>query len=841
MNKKVKETSSGKSKKEITRDVIAWATILAGVLVFFADAIFTGKNFLSEGDNVAFYSFIPFLKAAKTAGEFPLWVPYIFSGMPALASFLAAGDRTWDFLGMIIFSIPRFFGDLTGNDTTRLALWYTIYGWGVYTLMRVKKHDRTIAIFSSLSAVFSTFVIVWIMIGHSTKPVSLATLPWILLALERIREKFSLMNLFILTLAMITLVSATHPQMMFYMGCAAALYLLVELVTRLISKEGAIPVLKAGGALALATVIALGTHADMFMATREYTPYSTRGSAPLVQMKDKQADQSGGNDYEYATNWSFSPAEMSTFFVPNYYGFGNTSAKAPGQAKEQQTNLYWGQMPFTDAANYMGIGILLLGILGVWFNRKDPFVIFLAVLGLFALLLSFGKNFSALYDVFYNMVPSFNKFRAPSMALCLLQFAMPVLAGYGLTSVISWAGNKDKRKTALIVAGIAGAFLLLGFAYTAVNEEGYKTSVAESLVAKNPNQLKTTADVSPQYLQMVYDHMRSDWIATGFIALCFGGLVLLVVRGTIKPSVAMPLAVLLTLADLWRVDSRPYEPREGSPEKNVFRRYDMVDFIQQDKGVYRIADLSNALPANWWAYHFIENVHGYSSAKLRVYQDVLDVAAHGPDQPPVPGNSMISSPFIWSLLNVKYVVTRQELGGVEPVFRSTQGFLIYRNSSVLPRAWFVDSVVVEGDARKTLNHLRDMDFNAAGKAYVESAVQGTVSAPDSTATVRVTNKSNQNLALEANTNTSAFLVVSEVYYPEWHCFVDGAEVPTHKTDFLLRGVVVPAGKHKIEFRYISPAFENGRMISMASNGIALLIGIGGFILWRRSKKGEEQA
>ncbi|MCX6141485.1 MAG: hypothetical protein NTX15_11815 [Candidatus Kapabacteria bacterium] len=268
-------------KRETYEDLAAYGAILLAVIVFFADALFGGKNFLSDGDNVAFYSFVPYLNAAKQSGEFPLWMPYIFSGMPSLASFLAAGERSWDVLGAMIFALPRALGELLGNDTARIASWYTLYGWGVYTLMRVRGHLRTISTFSALAAIFSTFVIVWIMIGHSTKPVSLATLPWILLALERLRERFTLANLFLLILPLIVLVTATHPQMMFYIGCGTALYLLVELVTRLITKAGWENVLKAAGGLLLAGGIALGTHADMFMATRDYTPESTRGSAPL--------------------------------------------------------------------------------------------------------------------------------------------------------------------------------------------------------------------------------------------------------------------------------------------------------------------------------------------------------------------------------------------------------------------------------------------------------------------------------------------------------------------------------------------------------------------------------
>jgi hypothetical protein len=552
--------------------------------------------------------------------------------------------------------------------------------------------------------------------------------------------------------------------------------------------------------------------------------------------------QSGGNDYEYATNWSFSPEETITFFVPNYYGFGNTTIKAPRGGGEQQANLYWGQMPFTDAANYMGIGVLLLALIGAWFNRRDPFVIFLIVLGLFSLFLSFGKNMPVLYDLFYNMVPSFNKFRAPSMALVLLQFAVPVLAGYGISTVLRWRGDAKGKKPAMIALAACGGFLILGFLYTSVNEQGYKNDVAAALYAKNPDQLKSASDVSPQYLDIIYEEMKSDWVTTGFIAVIFGTLIFLMAGGKVSSSLGLIILVLLTLGDLWRVDKRPYDPKEGDPETLVFRTTDAVQFLKQDQGMYRVADLSR-LPANYWAYHFIENVHGYSSAKIRLYQDMLDVAAPGPGREPAPGNSRILNPFLWNMLNVKYVLTDQPLyQNVEPDFRSNTGLLIYRNDDVLPRAWFVDTVRVESDRRTLLEHLRDGTFDARRVAYVESAITGAAVSPtDSTTSVRVTGRGNQHLSLSTSSPTTSFLVVSEVYYPEWSATIDGAPVEIHRTNFLLRGLVVPAGDHTIEFTFRSPAFETGRTISMASNGVAILIGLAGLGLWYRQRNKSGQA
>jgi hypothetical protein len=825
-------------------DVLAYASILVSVIAFFADALFGGKNFMSGGDNVAFYSFVPYLEQAKNAGEFPLWVPYIFGGMPSLASFLAAGDRTWDFVGQFIFSFPRAMGDLFNNDTARLALWYVIYGWGVYTLSRVKGLHKVIGVFSALAAVFSTFVVVWIMIGHSTKPVSMATLPWILLALERLREKFNLANLFLLTLPLIVLVSATHPQMMFYIGCGTALYMLVELVTRLITKEGWMDVLKAGGGLALAAAIALGSHADMFLSTREYTPESTRGSAPLVQSSKNAQDQTGGNDYEYATNWSFSPGEMATFLVPNYYGFGNTAIKTSRSAPAQRGNLYWGQMPFTDAANYMGVAVVVLGLIGMWNYRKDPFVIFLTAVSAFSLLLSFGKNFPVLYDIFYNAVPAFNKFRAPSMALCLLQFALPVAAGYGLAAIGAWAQENSAaaRKRGLIVLGLTAAASAVIFLF-ATDEADYKEQVNTALVAKQGGQ--AGASVSEQFLDIVYNEMHADAMAAVFYLLVAGGLVFATSRGILKPQLAVMIFLVMTVVDLWRVDKRPYDPKQGSPEANVFASNDVVSFLKADKSQFRVCDLSNAFPANWWAYHFIESVSGYSSAKLRVYQDMLDVAAPGPGQSPAPGNSAVLNPFLWNLLNVKYIITDRPLyQGVEPAFRSSETqLLVYANEEALPRAWFVDTVRVQSDKRTMLEQMRDGAFNPRTTALVESGFDGMQAiGSDSASSARVVGSGNQKLTIRTTTSAKQMLVVSEVYYDEWHAYVDGAEVPMVKTNFLLRGVVVPPGTHTVEFRYQSPAFETGRTISLASNIVTTLLGLGALGMWiLQRQKGQPQA
>jgi hypothetical protein len=101
--------------------------------------------------------------------------------MPGYAALLVTGERVWDVVPWLFFVFSGFFKTLFGNDTARIAVYYSIYAVGIYLFMRYKKQERVIAFLSAFAAVFSTWVITWVMIGHNTKPVVLSMFPFIFL------------------------------------------------------------------------------------------------------------------------------------------------------------------------------------------------------------------------------------------------------------------------------------------------------------------------------------------------------------------------------------------------------------------------------------------------------------------------------------------------------------------------------------------------------------------------------------------------------------------------------------------------------------------------------------
>lgn len=803
-------------KLERRTTLIAVATLAVLVAVFLWKGIF-GGSFVSS-DSLSSESFKPYLEQVSKRGEFPLWVSYIFSGMPGYGALLVTGDRWWDLVSVVVFGIAKAIGSVFGSDTARIAFWYVLYGAGIFVLLRRKDHVPLVALLASIAAVFSTFVIVWVMIGHLTKPVALAMFPWILLGLESLRERWNLAHALLLIVAVHVLIESTHLQMVFYGVCTFALYLLFELVGRLLRRESVVGVLRAGGVLALAAALSFGMAADRYLTTLEYTPYSTRGTVPIklrTAPDSAQQHKLDGNDYEYATNWSFSPEETITFLIPSYYGFGKLDYRGPlTGGRTTKIMAYWGQMPFTDAANYMGILVLMLAIVGAWLYRRDVFVQFLVVLGVFSLVLSFGKNMPLLYDLFYYHVPLFNKFRAPSMALAMLQFAVPILAAYGLRGI---AEEQSDRLVRTLVT-IAAVWLVLGLIVPPIIESSFLQSVQQS------QQLaQYSADVRITLARFVYGEMRSDWIAGGIVLLLGTGAIWLWRRGTLRPHWALLLLAALTTFDLWRVGYRPMEVTKGDAVARTFQRYDYVDFLRRDTSVYRIADFG-ALPVpNAAAYYGLENIHGYHSAKMRVYQDLMDEAGNG-------GGSVIANPFLWNLLGVKYVLADRPMMQSEPVFRSTTGALVYANPAALPRAFFVRHAVRARDV-DILERLRKGDFDPRNTMFVEEALATATVPPDSGAKVELVERSFHWQRYRVRATGTNALFVSEVYYPvSWKAYIDGVETPVYKANFAFRAVVIPPGEHTLEFRFVSPAFERGKTISMASTAVVLLLAAG--TLWQ---------
>jgi hypothetical protein len=313
---------------------------------------------------------------------------------------------------------------------------------------------------------------------------------------------------------------------------------------------------------------------------------------------------------------------------------------------------------------------------------------------------------------------------------------------------------------------------------------------------------------------------------------------ILYVRGTLSKGIFYTAIVAYLFIDLWRVAYRPMEVEKGDIIKSEFAQPEFISFMKNDKSVFRIADLvyMSMGKTNIPAYFELQNVHGYHSAKMRVYQDLLDVAGGG-------GGNYITNIFLLNLLNVKYMSAPQQLfQGIKPVFEGTmqteQGgvpTLVYENPTVLPRAFFVDSVKKDSPL-SILHHLRDGDFNPRSVAYIEDNLPRSIEPAGPNAKATLIGFENHKVTFKTDNPGHNFLHVSEVYLPiGWKCTIDGKDAPIHKTNYALRGVIVPPGKHTVEFTYHSDIFDIGKTISLSVNIATTLSLLLAFFLQTRKK------
>jgi hypothetical protein len=232
---------------------------------------------------------------------------------------------------------------------------------------------------------------------------------------------------------------------------------------------------------------------------------------------------------------------------------------------------------------------------------------------------------------------------------------------------------------------------------------------------------------------------------------------------------------------------------------------------------YRVLPLdtnpfNNAIPS-----YFYQSLGGYSGAKLGVYQDVIDEALFG-------GPTGINTAVL-AMLNTKYVTYNGQVPGFT-VAQQTEESLALELIEVLPKAFFVDTVSATIDPRVAMEFIKDEDFNPATEAIVLGDVAPSVS-PDSASTVRVTHYDAHKITLETTRSAAGFLVLGEIYYNDgWTATLDGQELEIFRTNYLLRGIEVPAGDHTIEFTYAPDWVETVEFISTAANMAVLVIFLG---------------
>ena len=829
--------------------VLAVILIIFILFLIFLNPLYFGNKTFQAGDIITSQGNRMYVD--NHGPGYTLWNPYIFCGMPAYA--LGTAPKLFNIIYDIIYYTKEAIKYIFSADYVGYTLYLLILGITSFFLVQYLTKNTLIGLFSSIATSFSTGLIVFLFIGHVTKLSALAFYPLIFLMLLKLQNKIRLIDILILIITLQFLIQSFHAQIVFYTLFAVGIYFIYLIMRGFFKKEisvieillvlipviivfinyiahlytnltlviiGSIVIfvyliylfiklksilLKSSIVFFFSLLTALVISSDNITQIYQYTPYSTRGTESILDKAKGKVEENTTDYYRYHTDWSFSPEETLTFIVPSFYGFGYSFYNGPLTNNQPvRVNTYFGQMPFVDVAvGYMGIIVFVLALFGIFTRWKDPFVQFLTILSVIALIISFGKNFPVLFDLLFYNLPYFNKFRVPSMILVLVQLSIPVLAGLGLMRIISLK-NENNEKLKKIIKNLAIGFsavfvlsLLLNSAFTdwfvsRVNDYAASIQQSQPRLAQQFNALaQYIAGMFTGDLLFTFAFLSlSFWAAVGYINLNISGdfLVLII--------------ILLTIIDLWRIDARGEDYIDNPDLKNLFTPPDYVTAIkkQNDKEPFRILNLKqdgsygtfSNNNANFNEYFLLEDFYGYSAVKPRTYQDIIDVVG-------------AANPTVWRMLNVKYIVTGKpvQYQGFS-LINKTDNYVVYKNEDVLPRVYFVDSVKTE-KGMNLLNEIKNSSFDPKNIAFTDTKIN--VDPIDSTVYSKVVEYNDELIKIDANASGNNFLFLGDTYLPYgWKAKVDGKETNIYKANYGFMGIVVHKGKHIIEFTYAPKSF-----------------------------------
>jgi len=157
---------------------------------------------------------------------------------------------------------------------------------------------------------------------------------------------------------------------------------------------------------------------------------------------------------------------------------------------------------------------------------------------------------------------------------------------------------------------------------------------------------------------------------------------------------------------------------------------------------------------------------------------------------------------------------------------------VYELPTALPRALLVDVQDPVRDDAQALARVLDPRFDPRRAAVVTSAVPGVAPGRGPLGAATLSRERPQRLDYDVAARRGALLVMPDVDYAGWKATVDGRHVALHRVDYLLRGVVVPAGRHRVELRYAPASWTAGWLIS-ALTALALAAGAAVGIARRR--------
>ena len=761
--------------------------------VLFFSPVLKGKKIL-QNDIVQYSGMSKELKDYRSNYEKETyWVNNAFSGMPTYQLGAKYPHNYIKKLDLLIRFLPR------------PADYLFLYFIGFYFLMLSLKIEYRLAVLGALSFGFSTYLIIIIGAGHNAKAHAISYMPFVLGSIIYVVRKKYIIG-FILTAIFLGLqLTANHFQMTYYL-MFIVIVMAIWFVVKCIKENDRVHLIKTIVVLFTSLVFSLLMNSSNILTTMEYSKESTRGNSSSLTINSDGSPKenfSKGLDREYITQWSYGVFESLNLFIPKIVGGGSSekldsnssfyqilrkSGYSPLESNQIVKNspTYWGNQPFVEAPAYVGIAVFFLFVFSVFLYRGNHRSWLLASI-ILSLLLSFGKNFSFLTDLFISYFPIYDKFRAVSSIQVILELCIPIMAILGLSSLFSDKIMTKSKIRALNFTGMVFLLILIvlylikGFLpFSGISDQYMDETIVEALIEDRK--------------EIYVSQLLKSFI---FISIIFS-LIFLCIKEKLKKNYFIVSLAIIISTDLILFSKNYVNDENFVDAVNVENPYNLDEVyksIIDDKSDYRVLDLTeNSTKPNY----FFNSINGYHAAKLGRYNDVMDFYLNK--------NHLNTL----SMLNTKYIIFNQE--GEKQIFK---------NEFSSGSAWFVKENINVFDDDQEIKSLDTLN-------YKEISVSQSFESKkyyNNTSSIVVAEKKSDYIRYDVSSDDTGLIIFSEIFYPKgWKAYINDQEVTMERFNYILRGLEVPKGKHRLEFVFDPTIVKLSSNISLFSTlGFMLLI------------------
>ncbi len=752
----------------------------------------------------------------EATGETTRWTNSLFGGMPNFQiapSYPANSLLSW--IGQVY---------MLGLPAPANLLFALMAGFFIMCLcMRMKWHT---SLFAALAWGFSSYFIILIGAGHIWKFVTLAYIPPTIGGIALLYRRKYLAGTALTALFGALQLQSNHPQMTYYFLFVVLAMMLAWLWSAIRDKK-----LKqwfsATGLASLAGALALAANSASLYNSYEYAKETVRGKATDLTISGK--GDTGGMDRNAITAWSYGVDETFTLLIPNVKG-GSTIQPVAGEitlksladtdkaddlgvSPEElqfigQFPQYFGDQPMTNGPVYVGAFVLLLAILAL-FMVRSPMKWALFAVSVLAILLSWGHNFPAFTNFFIDYFPAYNKFRAVSSILVIVEFTIPLLAALCIKKMLE---NPDEFRrnpwVSYTVFGLGALICLVGWISPSVFGDPYSASELKQLqeagAFSNPAYYGVINGIRDIRLSLV-----SADCGRSLVFILFGILLIfLYFKGVFKKqSVFVFTLSLLTLADLYSVAHRYVNSdnfTEPADNEVAFKMTEADKAILRDTSNYRVIDVADMGGAR--SSYFHKTIGGYHAAKLTRYNDLLEHQIYR------------NNTGVLNMLNTKYILS---------------GDQYEVNPDALGNAWWVSGSDYVSDANHEMAALDSLDTRTRAVADVKFRnILGDASSPAPGDTIYETSYAPNKLTYKARSSHGGVAVFSEIFFPwGWEATVDGKPVEIGRVNYVLRALKIGPGTHDIVFRFDPKSLRVTNTLGVIAVVLIYVICLAAFAYW----------